>query len=176
VSNDPFCIRILISGDMDDRPREVLVFWEHVKAETGIEGDFLGAWPFGDNPELADMLLGSILEGRKRAATDLVKEMEFYGEPEPDVGAYCIVLDGGGNPMAVTRTVSIRRTTFDDVDKEHAFWEGEDDQTLESYRRENIKYFKRLGLTMGFEFSEDMEVILERFELVYPVDRSDAIG
>ncbi|MCK4970773.1 MAG: ASCH domain-containing protein [Thermoplasmata archaeon] len=159
---------------MDDRTREVLDFWERVKAETGIEGDFLGAWPFGDNPELADELLSYILEGKKRAGTDLVKEMEFHGDPEPEVGAYCIVLDGAGHPAAVTRTVSIRRTTFNDVDAEHAFWEGEDDQTLKSYRREHIKYFKRLCMTMGFEFSEDMEVVLERFELVYPVDRRAA--
>jgi len=151
--------------------QEIQEFWDRVKAETGIEGDFLGAWPFGDNSELADELLGYILEGKKRAGTDLVKEMEFYGDPEPEVGTYCIVLDGAGHPAAVTRTLSIRRTTFDDVDAEHAFWEGEDDQTLESYRREHINYFKRVGKALGFEFSEDMEVILERFVLVYPVER-----
>ncbi len=105
----------------------------------------------------------------KRAATDLVAEMEYYGDPEPEVGAYCIVLDGAGKSAAVTRTTSLRRTTFDDVDEEHAFWEGEDDRTLESYRREHINYFTRLGKALGFEFSEDMEVVLERFELVYPV-------
>ena len=171
MSDDHFCIRILIPIDMGDHPREVLDFWERIKAVTGIEGDFLGGWQFGDNPKLADELLSYILEGKKRAATDLVKEMEFHGDPEPEVGAYCIVLDGAGLPAAVTRTVSIRRTTFDDVDAEHAFWEGEDDQTLESYHREHMKYFKRLGMTMGFESSEDMEVILERFELLYPVDR-----
>jgi uncharacterized protein YhfF len=153
---------------MTKHPAEIHEFWDRVKAETGIEGDFLGAWPFGDSPELADELLGYILGGRKRAATDLVKEMEHYGDPEPEVGAYCIVLDGAGRPAAVTRTVSLRRTTFDDVDEEHAFWEGEDDRTLESYRREHIKYFKRLGKTLGFEFSEDMEVVLERFDLIYP--------
>ncbi len=154
---------------MTNYPSEVYEFWASVKAETGIEGDFLGAWPHGDNPQLADDLLGLILEGRKRAATDLVAEMEYYGDPEPEVGAYCIVLDGAGRPAAVTRTVSLRRTTFDDVDEEHAFWEGEDDRTLESYRREHIKYFTRLGKALGFEFSGDMEVVLERFELVYPV-------
>lgn len=156
---------------MSSYSQEVLDFWERVKAETGIEEDLLGAWPFGDSPELAGELLGYILEGKKRAATDLVKEMEFHDDPEPQVGAYCIVLDGAGRPAAVTRTVGLRRTTFDDVDAEHAFWEGEDDQTLESYRREHIRYFMRLGRTMGFEFYEEMEVVLERFELVWPVDR-----
>jgi len=149
---------------------EVLEFWSRARSETGIEGDLLGAWAFGDSPGLADELLAFILKGRKRASTDLVKEMELRGEPEPRVGAYFIVLDGKGRPAAVLRTVGIRRTTFDKVDEEHAYWEGEDDRTLESYRREHTKYFKRVGENLGFEFSEDMEVVLERFELVYPKD------
>ena len=99
-------------------------------------------------------------------------EMELRGESEPRVGAYTIVLDGEGKPTAVLRTVGIRRTTFDDVDEEHAYWEGEDDRTPESFRREHTKCFKRVGKNLGFEFTGDMEVVLERFELVYP--RGDA--
>ena len=152
-------------------PEEVRQYWERVRAETGIEGEPLGAWPDGDSPELADELLGLILEGRKRASTNLVAEMEHHGDPEPEVGAYCVVHEGAGRPAAVTRTVALRRTTFADVDEEHAFWEGEDDRTLESYRREHIKYFTRLGKALGFDFHEGMEVVLERFELVYPLDR-----
>ena len=149
---------------------EISEYWETTKAETGIEWDLLGAWPFGDSPELADELLGHILVGRKRASTNLVRELEHLGEPEPRVGAYTIVLDGSGRPGAVIRTVSTRRTTFADVDAEHAYWEGEDDRTLESYLREHNRYFTRLGRSLGFEFSDDMEVVLERFELVYPVN------
>jgi uncharacterized protein YhfF len=54
------------------------------------------------------------------------------------------------------------------VDEEHAYREGEGDQTLESYRREHIEYYRRRGEALGFTFSENMEVILERFEVVYP--------
>jgi len=42
------------------------------------------------------------------------------------------------------------------------------ERTLESYRREHTKYYRRRGEALGFEFGEDMEVILERFEVVYP--------
>ena len=149
---------------------EVLEFWSRVRSETGIKGDLLGAWAFGDSPGLADELLALILKGEKRAGTDLLLEMELRGEPEPRVGAYFVVLDGGGRPAAVLRTTGIRRTTFDKVDEEHAYWEGEDDRTLESYRREHTKYFKRVGEKLGFEFTEDMDVVLERFELVFPKD------
>jgi len=155
---------------MAERSDEVLGFWARVRSETGIEGELLGAWAFGDSPGLADELLALILGGEKRAATCLVVEMELRGEPEPRVGTYTIVLDGEGRPRAVLRTVGIRRTTFDDVDEGHAYWEGEGDRTLESYRREHTKYFGRVGKALGFEFTEDMAVVLERFELVYPKD------
>ena len=141
----------------------------------GIEGDFQGAWGFGDSPELKDELLDLVLTGRKRATTSSVKELEMNGEVGPRVGEFNIILDGAERPRAVIRTVSVRRTRFCDIDEEHAFEEGEDDRTLESFRREHIKYYMRVGKAMGFEFSKDMEVILERFELVYPVDRGAAI-
>ena len=37
--------------------KEVLDFWEKAKSETGVSGDFVDAWGFGDNPELMDELL-----------------------------------------------------------------------------------------------------------------------
>lgn len=47
--------------------------------------------------------------------------------------------------------------------------EGDDDRTLESDFREHDKYYKRRDEALGFEFNGEMDVILERFELVYPV-------
>jgi uncharacterized protein YhfF len=149
-------------------PETVLEFWGMVKEKTGVRGGFQDAWGFGDNPRLMNELLGLVLVGKKRASTTLVKEMEAEGYPEPRVGEYSIILDGSANPRAVIRTVSVRRARFSDVDEEHAYWEGEDDRTLERYRSEHAKYYRRRGEALGFTFSEDMEVILERFELVYP--------
>lgn len=148
--------------------REILDFWQKAKQDTGIRGEFQDAWGFGDNPRLMDELLDLVLKGKKMATTTLVKEIELEGSPEPKVGEYNIILDGSGKPRAIIRTLSVRRVRFCEVDEEHAYWEGEDDQTLESYRREHIKYYRRRGESLGFAFSENMEVILERFEAVYP--------
>ena len=147
---------------------ETLAFWNKVKRETGVEGDFTDAYGIGDSPELKQELLELILEGKKRASTTLVRESMLEGWPEPEVGQYNIVLDGYDRPVAVIRTVSVRRCRFSDVDEKHAYWEGEDERTLESYIREHTKYYKRRGAALGFEFTPDMEVILDRFELVYP--------
>lgn len=147
---------------------EIHRFWARVKAETGIEDDFQEAWGFGDTPELMDQLLSLVLSGRKTASCNLLKETELEGWPETRVGAYNIILDGQGRPRAVIRTVSFERVPFSEVTELHAFLEGEDDRTLESFRREHTKYYERVGRRLGFEFTEDMEVEMEVFELVYP--------
>jgi uncharacterized protein YhfF len=147
---------------------EVLDYWERFKKETGVVAELTDAFGMGDSPELRQELLELVLEGKKRASTTLVSEMVTEGWPEPKEGDYNILLDGEGRPAAVIVTVSARRARFRDVDAEHAYWEGEMERTLESYRREHAKYYRRRGEALGFEFSEDMEVILERFEVVYP--------
>jgi uncharacterized protein YhfF len=151
-------------------PREVIEFWERVKGETGIEGDFQDAWGFGDSPELVDELLALVLSGRKRGSCNLLKETELEGWPPTEVGAHNIILDGEGRPRAVIRTVSFETVPFSDVTQEHAHLEGEGDRTLESFRREHIRYYTRVGERLGFGFTEDMMVEMEVFELVYPVE------
>ena len=148
--------------------QEIHDFWEKAKNETGIEGAFTDAYGIGDTPELKQELLNLVLEGKKRAATSLVKEGELEGWPEPEVGQYNIILDGCDKPAAVIKTVSVRRCRFSEVDEEHACWEGEDERSLDSYVREHTKYYTRRGEALGFKFTPEMEVILERFELVYP--------
>jgi len=132
-------------------------------------GDLQDAWGFGDSPKLIDQLLTLVLEGRKVASCNLLRETELEGWPETEVGAYNIILDGGGHPRAVIRTTSVQVCAFRDVTAEHAYREGEDDRTLKSFRREHIKYFTRVGERLGFHFHEDMEVEMEDFELVYPL-------
>lgn len=46
--------------------------------------------------------------------------------------------------------------------------EGEDD-TLESWRAGHIRFFKEEGNELGYEFSNDMPVVFEDFEIVYQV-------
>ena len=148
--------------------KEILDYWERFKQETGLVAELTDAFGMGDSPGLMQELIELVLEGKKRASTTLVREMEAEGWPEPREGEYNILLDGEGKPAAVIVTVSAKRARFREVDAEHAYWEGEMERTLESYRREHAKYYRRRGEALGFEFSEDMEVILERFEVVYP--------
>ncbi len=143
-------------------------FWEKVKTEKNLEGDYVFTFGFGDSKEMKDELLELVLQGIKLATTSLVKELEIMNEPTPVVGDYNILLDGDDNPRAVVRTLDTRLMKLRDVPAEHAWVEGEDDRTLETWMEGHIRYWGRVGKEQGFDFNEDMEVILERFEVIYP--------
>jgi uncharacterized protein YhfF len=155
-------------------PREVTDYWEHFRRQYNISDSVRWeAWAFGDNPKLADELLGLVLKEHKRATADLVTEFEIRGEKIPEVGGYSVILDGGGKPAAVIMTTKVNVAPFLDVPAEFAFEEGEDDRTLESWRREHRKYFTRFLGARGLKFDEKSLFVMESFELLHPKNRSD---
>ncbi|MCB2174834.1 MAG: ASCH domain-containing protein [Actinomycetales bacterium] len=168
------------SAPEGDAPDELAVFWEAARSRSkrnpvptwtgpGVPGTLVPpAFAFGDDPVLADALLELVLAGVKTATSTALVELESSGEPMPVVGDLSIVLDGGGHPRALLRTTSVRLVRFADVDAEHAAAEGEDDRTLESWRREHERYWRRVLPRFGAEFSPDLELVLERFELRFP--------
>ena len=148
---------------------EVRAYWEEYRSCNNVpEGARWEAWAFGDNPRLADELLGLVLEGKKRGSANLVAEYEHGGNPLPEVGGYSVVLDGRGRPAAIIRTTRVEIMPFTEVGVEFAYSEGEDDRTLDSWRREHRKYFKRVLAARGESFDEASLVAAESFELVHP--------
>ncbi|GMA30767.1 ASCH domain-containing protein [Litorihabitans aurantiacus] len=123
------------------------------------------AWSFGDDPRIADELLGHVLSGRKSATSSARAE---YGpdEPLPRVGELSILLDGEGRPRALVRTTAVDLARFDEVDEAFAAAEGEDDLSLGSWREQHEIYWRRVLGDDGFD--PGMEVVLERFELLDP--------
>lgn len=82
----------------------------------------------------------------------------------PQVGGLSVVLDGRGAPACVTRTTDVEVRRFSEVDAEFAYAEGEGDRTLEHRRREHRRFFAMQGVTVD----DDTELVLERFELLWP--------
>jgi uncharacterized protein YhfF len=148
--------------------KETMDYWSHFRKEKGITESFVNAWSFGDNPELADELLTLVLMGMKTGTATLVIELEKEGEKMPEVGDYNIILDSKGKPTAIIQTTSVEIKPFNEVKDTFAHSEGEDDRTLESWRREHWKYWTRKGQKLGFAMKEDLLVICENFELIYP--------
>ena len=124
---------------------------------------------FGDSPQLADELLALVLDGRKTATSSLVAEYVDGGDQLPRIGIHWIVCDSAGVPRAVLRTTELRLGTFRDADEAFARDEGEDDLSLESWRREHRKYWERTSAVRGGSWSESDELVFERFKVVWPL-------
>ena len=140
----------------------VEAFWREFVAATGIDGEYT-AWGFGSDPEMLTELGLLVRDGPKRATASLPSEYE-PGEPLPAVGDLSVILDGAGAPLCVIRTTDVETRRFGDVDEEFAWTEGEGDRSLTHWRKAHIEFFA----SQGVDVSDDDEVVLERFELLWP--------
>jgi uncharacterized protein YhfF len=128
---------------------------------------------FGDSARLADELLDLVVKGRKRATAELVAEFVARGQVLPRVGSHWMACDGTGIPRIVIRSIELRIGTFDEVDASFAFDEGEDDRSLQSWRAQHRRYWERTCAARGVTWSEDDEIVLERFAVVWPPELAD---
>ena len=125
------------------------------------------AWAFGpgDDPRLATELALLVRDGPKRATTSLLVEYDGEDEPLPRPGQHSIVLDGNRAAVCVIRTTAVEVCAFGEVDERFAWEEGEGDRSLAYWRRVHIEAFSR----DGFMVDEETAVVLERFEVVWPL-------
>ena len=78
----------------------------------------------------------------------------------PVVGRRDIALTWEGDPALVIETTEVSVRKFMEVDAAFAMAEGENDD-LEGWRRDHRAFFERNG-----GWSEDMELVCERFRLI----------
>ena len=141
-------------------------------AAASAQGGSATAWAFGDGPEIADRLLALVLSGRKRATTGSLVAYEAEGEAIPRPGDFSVVLDGAGHAACIVRTTWVEQTAFSNVGPGFARDEGEGDLSFEYWRTGHQAYFTRELASYGREASEDMPVVCERFEVVFPAEAS----
>lgn len=142
-------------------------FWARFQAETGLQGQPRDVDGFGDSPAMMDELLALVLSGTKQATATLARwyEDDPLGPPKP--GELVLVTDGRGAPACVIRTTRVDIVPVRRVDAEFAFVEGEGDRSYEYWITEHRKYWRREAEREGFEYSDDLDVVCERFELVW---------
>lgn len=128
------------------------------------------SWYFGVKESTANSLLGLVLAGRKKATASAPWVYEYDDEPLPKVGDYSIVTNWDGTPKAIIRTISIEIHPFKEVTETFPAKEGEGDLSLDYWRKAHTEFFTYECSSIGKQFSDDMPVLCEEFELVYIVD------
>ena len=149
---------------------DVKAFWRTFLEKTGRDADtqYLECFHFDLNERAANNLLSLVLEGRKRATASSLYAFAAEGCELPKPGSLSIVTDWAGVPHCVIETTAVTILPFREVTFEICSREGEDD-SLESWQRGHTRFFTEDGKALGYEFSEDMPVVFEDFEVVYRV-------
>lgn len=151
-------------------------FWRGFCAYAGIDpATPYQAWHFGDSAALAHELAELVIHGPKRATAALLWSNEQYPQAAAMPGGYSVVTEFDGTPRAVIRTTWLDTRPFADVDRLFARDEGEGDRTLADWKDGHWKFFSRECATLGRTPSEDMPVVLERFELLWPLRSAPTI-
>lgn len=124
--------------------------------------DLEEAFAFGGNSQEADILSDLVNRGIKTATTSI-----YQPDDVPTVGKYSIVLNGKNEPVCVIKTKTVEIMPFKNVSAKHAYLEGEDDRTYQSWRKNHIRFFTwECEQSLGLKFNEDTEVVCETFEKI----------
>lgn len=122
---------------------------------------------WGDTPEMADELGTLITQGTKTGTCSALWEWEAEGKTPTQVGELTVALDGRGEPLCIVETVGVSIRKYNEVDAGFARSEGEGDLSLEYWRAAHKRFFTRVLSKFDMEFSEDMPLVCERFQVIY---------
>lgn len=146
----------------------ITTFWDKFCQEQNINTTMPEAWMFGDQTKaMGDELGNLVLEGKKTGTCSAHALYEREKEPLPQVGQYDIILNGDGEPIAITQLKKVTVIKMDDVTPEFARKEGEGDLSYDYWYQEHVRFFTQQFKEMGLVFSTDMLLVCEEFEVVY---------
>ena len=138
--------------------------WTAYKAVSPGAGNHYGVWAYGDAP---DTLAELTRTGVKTATASSGPLYALEEEPLPEVGEYSVVLNSRNEAVCVTHTTKVYTMPFCEVTADHAYKEREGDRSLEYWRRVHENFFRAELAEAGLEFSPEMPVVCEEFEVVY---------
>lgn len=140
------------------------IYWDEFwKSQGQGKPKRVSAWQFGANP---DHLAQLVIDGVKSATCSGLIFYEIENEPLPSVEDYSIILNSKDEPLAIIKTVDVKIMPMNEVPEDFAIAEGEGDRTYQYWKEAHEKFFTKELSDLGIEYSEDMMLVCERFELV----------
>ncbi|MEA4914386.1 MAG: ASCH domain-containing protein [Christensenella sp.] len=143
-------------------------FWQEFLEKTGRAPDtkYYECFHFTNDERLANELLQLVLSGKKRATASSL--LCYVEDEQPKPGNLSIVTDWDGNPRCVIETKAVQVIPFCEMTFEICSREGED-ECLETWQAGHRRFFTEDGKENGYEFTEDMPVLFEDFEVIYQI-------
>lgn len=143
-------------------------FWQAFLEETDTpENSYCNRCTyFGDSEEESVNIMEQLLRGEKTAVSHCVPYYIVTRSPMPKVGDYTMVTDFYGNPGCILKCVDVVIDPIGAIPEEVARQEAEGD--LEQWRGEKRREFKALSEKAGFHYNDELPVLMELVERVYP--------
>lgn len=146
--------------------------WLEYKQINPSVTEIAEAYYFCSDRESASHLLDLVLKGEKRGTSSFKKGYEIDKEPFPKVGDYCVITDFDGNAYCIVKTIRVEIVPFNQAPVEFSQIEGEGDKSFKYWHDCHVEFFTDEAKNdYNIEFTEDMEIIFEEFELVYQIER-----
>lgn len=143
-------------------------YLESIDESIEITNKSYNAWHFCNDEKNANKLANLVSNGTKKATTSLYYSYQLEKEPLPVVGQHNIILNWDGIAQCIIRSINIELVPFNEVTEAFAKAEGEGDQSLNYWKKVHKTAFENELMTVEKNFSEDMIVVCEEFEVVYP--------
>ena len=145
------------------------------KKFTDMKPEYIGksyeVWGFCYGEYLPNKLIGLVKEGKKTGTSSALELYDVSDEKLPEKGDISIVTYGNGLPGCIIETIETRTKKFKEITEEEARLEGEGDLSLKYWRESHEWFFGLEYKEAGKEFSYNIPVIFERFEVIHDEDR-----
>ncbi|CAG8999480.1 MAG: hypothetical protein CENE_01454 [Candidatus Celerinatantimonas neptuna] len=105
----------------------------------------------------------------KKASCSLKAAYEQGQDPLPQVGQLTVVLNWQQDPICIVQLKSVTFCPFNQVLPEFARAEGEGDGSYAWWKQAHMRFFTDFAKEIGVTFDESSELVLEKFERVYPL-------
>jgi uncharacterized protein YhfF len=143
-------------------------FWQRFLKEKNLPSEtlYFDCFHFELTEKWANELLRLVLIGQKKATASSLYAFEKENLKLPEAGDYSIVTNWDGEPKCVIETTKVTILPFKAMTFDLARLEGEDEH-LDSWITGHRRFFTEEAKELGYEFTEEMPVVFEEFEVVY---------
>jgi len=123
---------------------------------------------FGNNPEMAALLLKLVSSGQKTGTFFLAWEYEDTGKTLPASGDWVVVADTEGTPGCAYQITSIETVPFNQIEARHVQCEGPQLRELEAWSKLHWEFWSQQLANSSRTPEPTMPVLCMTFKCHYP--------
>lgn len=121
----------------------------------------VSVWQFGGE---SDYLAQLVVDGIKTATCSAHIFYKLKNKPLPTTQHYGVISDTENNPLAIVKTTGVKLTPMNEITEAFAIAEG--DGTYQNWWDIHEEFFRGKLNAVGLEFSEDLLLVCEHFEVI----------